>query len=68
MDIRVTIDTERCEGHGRCVMLAPEVFDQDDDGHGIVVVDSIPSELEVSVAQAVASCPEGAISLARSSI
>jgi ferredoxin len=68
MGIRVTIDVERCQGHSRCVMLAPEVFDQDDAGHGMVVVDSIPSGLEVSVERAVASCPEGAIFLVRSSV
>jgi ferredoxin len=62
--VRVTIDPEACTGHGRCYTLAPGVFDSDDRGLGVVVVDGdIPPELEKAARQAVANCPEQAISI-----
>ena len=27
---RVTVDADRCTGHGRCYTLAPDVFDADE--------------------------------------
>ena len=37
----VRIDTNQCEGHGRCYLLAPTVFSADDEGHGVVVVSGL---------------------------
>ena len=31
--MRVRVDDERCEGHGRCYALAPELFEPDDIGN-----------------------------------
>ncbi len=36
--MKVAIDRNRCAGHGRCYVFAPEVFDSDDDGYGVVLV------------------------------
>ncbi|MFN8052651.1 MAG: ferredoxin [Acidimicrobiales bacterium] len=67
MTIRVTIDDDRCEGHGRCYNLAPEVFAPDDIGNGTVLGDgTVPVEFEHRVRLAVANCPELAISLVES--
>ncbi|MEV4921011.1 ferredoxin [Streptomyces tirandamycinicus] len=30
--MRITVDHESCVGAGQCVLSAPEIFDQDDDG------------------------------------
>lgn len=30
--MRVTVDKDLCIGAGQCVVTAPDVFDQDDDG------------------------------------
>lgn len=30
--MRITVDTDRCVGAGQCVLSAPGVFDQDEDG------------------------------------
>ncbi|MFF4407405.1 ferredoxin [Streptomyces sp. NPDC002536] len=30
--MRITADVDRCVGAGQCVLTAPEVFDQDEDG------------------------------------
>jgi ferredoxin len=61
--VKVVIDSELCHGHGRCYMLAPEVFDADDRGHGLVVAESPPPELEAKARLAAANCPEHAITV-----
>ena len=61
--MRITLDRERCTGHGRCYMLAPEVFDTDDEGYGVLLVDDgiVPPGLEAAARKAAANCPEEAI-------
>ena len=59
--MRVTVDPDRCEGHARCWGICPEVFDLDDEGHALVKVELVPSELEATVLEAAANCPERAI-------
>ena len=61
--MRVVVDSERCVGHGRCYALAPEVFEADDRGHSVVVVDEVPPELESQARSAAANCPEAAITI-----
>lgn len=61
--MRVKVDREKCHGHNRCVALAPDVFDVDDDGLAIVMLDSIPAEQEKKVHRAELACPERAITI-----
>jgi 4'-phosphopantetheinyl transferase len=62
--VRVHVDEERCEGHGRCYSLAPELFAPDEIGNGHEVGDgTVPPELEHQARLAVANCPERAIAL-----
>jgi ferredoxin len=62
--MRVAVDADRCEGHARCWGICPEVFDLDDEGHAIVVLDGdVPIDLEAKVADAVRNCPERAITV-----
>ena len=62
---RVAVDPDRCTGHGRCYTLAPDVFDADEVGHCVVLVDDVSGELESQAATAEQNCPESAITLAR---
>jgi ferredoxin len=62
---RVSVDSDLCTGHGRCYTLAPDVFDADDLGHSIVIVDEVSGELEEHAATGVQNCPESAITLSR---
>ena len=60
--MRVRIDPERCQGHGRCYDLAPDLFAEDDDGYGSALHDgAIPQGRENDAELAVANCPERAI-------
>jgi ferredoxin len=61
MTMHVSIDLAKCQGHGRCAILAPEVFDVDDLGKAKVIANPVPEEARAAVAEAVFSCPEGAI-------
>ena len=36
--MKVRVDPDLCVGHGRCYVLAPEVFEPDDFGHCVVLV------------------------------
>lgn len=60
---RIVIDSDKCEGHGRCVALAPDLFDVDDYGMSYALVDEVPSDQEYAANRAVSACPECAISL-----
>jgi len=60
--VRVRIDPERCQGHGRCYDLAPDLFAEDEDGYGTVIGDGpVPPGREGDARLAVANCPEQAI-------
>lgn len=62
--MRVSVDLERCEGHGLCAFAASEVFDLDDDGL-LHYEPSPPEALRPGVLAAVRGCPVGAITLDR---
>lgn len=60
--MRVRIDADRCQGHGRCWTVAPGLFDSDDLGNGVVVGDgAVPPDRERDVRLAAANCPELAV-------
>jgi ferredoxin len=63
--VRASIDEGRCQGHGRCALIAPDVFDVDDLGKGAVLVGEVPAADLADVEEAALSCPEDAIRLAR---
>lgn len=60
--MRVQIDPERCQGHGRCYSLAPDLFGEDDEGYGTVLGDgTVPAGREETARMAAANCPESAV-------
>ena len=41
--MRVHLDSGKCQGHNRCYALAPELFDVDDYGQAVLLVeDEVP--------------------------
>ena len=60
---RVAVDADRCVGHGRCYTLAPNVFDADEVGHSIVLIEDVSGEHQTQAVDAERNCPEGAITL-----
>jgi ferredoxin len=60
--VKVQIDPERCQGHGRCYDLAPSLFGDDEEGYGQVLGDgTVRPEQEREARLAVVNCPEHAI-------
>ena len=62
--MRVHLDSEKCQGHNRCYALAPELFDVDDFGQAVLLVEGeLPEELHAKARLAAANCPEYAIKI-----
>jgi ferredoxin len=62
--VKIQIDSEVCQGHGRCYDLAPSLFGDDDEGYGKVLrAGVVPPGEEQNARLAVANCPERAIEL-----
>ncbi|MDH4169239.1 MAG: ferredoxin [Acidimicrobiia bacterium] len=60
--MRIRYDRSLCQGHNRCYMLAPELFDVDDEGYAVLKVDGdVPAELEEKAQLCADNCPEYAI-------
>jgi ferredoxin len=57
------VDVDRCEGHGLCENMAPDLLHLAEDG--IVVIDQreVPESLRTAAAQAVRACPVAALHL-----
>jgi ferredoxin len=60
----LSIDASRCQGHGRCSLISPKLFDITDDGLGKVLVAEPEPADAADAERAIANCPESAISSA----
>ncbi len=67
--MRIAVDAQLCSGQGRCYTVSSDLFTSDDEGfveqRGTEF--EVPPGLEDQARLAVASCPEGAISLTEGS-
>ena len=61
--MKIHVDSDKCQGHNRCYVLAPELFEVDDYGQSTVIVDEVPADLEAKARLAIANCPEYAIEI-----
>ena len=59
--MRIRVDPAKCQGHARCIGVAPQLFDVDDYGLSSVTRDPVPKDLEEKALLAIANCPEYAI-------
>ncbi|KFF95136.1 ferredoxin [Streptomyces europaeiscabiei] len=59
----IAIDHDRCIGAGQCALVAPEVFDQRDDGLVLLLVERPDDAGLDAVREAVESCPMRALSV-----
>ncbi|MFE2734696.1 ferredoxin [Streptomyces sp. NPDC055144] len=58
----LSIDSQRCQGHGRCALISPDLFDVSDEGLGVVLVPRPAPEHAADLTRAIDNCPEMAIS------
>lgn len=62
--MHISVDYTLCEGHGQCLMAAPELFDLPDGVDQVVVLDADPPESARDRAvRAAAMCPAQAITV-----
>ena len=63
--MKITVDLDKCEAHGDCVVAAPELFDLGEDDDVVRVLDDEPGEqLRDKAEMAVRLCPVSAIAIA----
>jgi len=62
---KVVVERDVCVGAGQCVLVAPEVFEQDDIDGRVILLDPVPPGAadDPAVQEAVLRCPAGALSL-----
>jgi ferredoxin len=62
--MKVVVDHKKCQGHGRCYDLAPDVFEPNERGHvELAVSGDLPAGLEPDTRIGVQNCPEAALRL-----
>lgn len=60
--MHITVDYDLCEGHGQCILAAPDVFDLPDDAEQVELLDADPAEQQrEAIVRAAAMCPAQAI-------
>lgn len=60
--MKVSVDSNLCQGHNRCMAVAPELFEIDEEGFASAAGDgTVPPELRERAELAVDNCPEEAI-------
>jgi ferredoxin len=61
--VKVTVDSERCMGHGQCYARGPGVYEPDDDGYCVVVSATVEGDLLQQAVEGAEACPESAITI-----
>ena len=63
--LRISADSGRCIGSGQCVLTAPDLFDQDEDGIVVLLTESVTTGPDAALArQAEHLCPAAALRVA----
>jgi ferredoxin len=62
--VRISVDSEACEGYGQCYLTDENLFTLDEDGYcNIGVGKEAPSKKLLNAEMAVHNCPVGALSI-----
>jgi ferredoxin len=64
--IRIQVDRQKCMGHARCAMMAPDVYQLDENGY-VDIPDGtvLPDGQRALALEGAAACPERALSVVR---
>jgi len=65
--MRLAVDRIKCDGHGQCAELLPELIRLDDWGYPILAQAEVPDRLVPLAQRAVGGCPVLALALQRRS-
>jgi ferredoxin len=61
--MRLCADRSVCIGSGNCVLIAADLFDQDEDATVVLLTDTPSPAQEEPAREAVARCPSSALSV-----
>jgi ferredoxin len=61
--MKVNVNYDLCTSNAVCMSIAPEVFEVRDDGFMYVLNENPGPEFDEKLADAVAGCPNGALSI-----
>ncbi|GAB2724771.1 ferredoxin [Kitasatospora kifunensis] len=61
--MQITVDSDRCVGAGQCVLAAPAVFDQDEDGVVSLLTEHPAADQHTAVRLASSLCPSRSITV-----
>lgn len=59
--MHIEADRDRCEGHGLCEEVAPQVYELDDDAVVVLRHEQVPPELERKAEAGARVCPVAAL-------
>jgi ferredoxin len=62
-ELQLSLDWTRCQGHGLCGRIVPELMQLDQQGYPVMLDMPVPPWLEREARQAVQMCPELALRL-----
>ncbi|MFF5209391.1 NADH-ubiquinone oxidoreductase-F iron-sulfur binding region domain-containing protein [Streptosporangium sp. NPDC000396] len=62
-EVRLAVDWTRCQGHGLCAKLAPDLVQLDEHGYPIFIGETVPPQLQRLARRAVEMCPALALRL-----
>lgn len=62
-NMKAHVDKDTCIGCGVCPSVCPEVFQMDDDGKAVEIVESVPESTADTAKEAADSCPVNAITV-----
>jgi ferredoxin len=61
--MRISVDYDKCSGHGMCEGIAEDVFEVTADGVVRILMDPMPEDRRKEMEEAVEMCPTGALSI-----
>jgi ferredoxin len=66
--VRITVDRSRCVTSGQCMSLAPELFDQDEEGFSVALRDPATAAEMAAALSAARICPARAIAVTETDV
>jgi len=62
--MKIIYDRNLCCGHNRCYAISTEIWDVDDEGYAILLIDGdVPADLQEKAQLTADNCPEFAITI-----
>ncbi|MDP9846399.1 NADH-quinone oxidoreductase subunit NuoF family protein [Streptosporangium lutulentum] len=63
-EVRLTVDWTRCQGHGLCAKLAPDLIHLDEHGYPVLSREAVPNQFRRMARRTVEMCPALALRVA----